>query len=46
MFPVPESGAYICPDYESAYMTSFATLTEPVSILPVVGSVNRAGFAF
>ncbi len=42
MFPVPESGAYICPHYESAYMTSFATLTEPVSILPAVGSANRA----
>src|SRR5260370_11537929 len=37
-FPVVASSAYICPELEPAYMTPFATLTEPVSVAPAVGS--------
>ena len=32
------SSAYICPELEPAYMTPFATLTEPLSVVPGVGS--------
>src|SRR6267143_6931863 len=38
IFPVLVSSAYICPELEPAYMTPFATLTEPVSVAPAVGS--------
>src|SRR5580704_8913926 len=38
IFPVLASSAYICPEYEPAYMTPLATLTEPVSMVPTVGS--------
>src|ERR1700739_2629291 len=38
IFPVLVSSAYICPELEPAYMTPFATLTEPLSMLPGVGS--------
>jgi len=30
--------AYICPELEPAYMIPFATLTEPLSMAPGVGS--------
>ncbi len=36
--PVLVSSAYICPEYEPAYMTPLATLTDPVSMVPTVGS--------
>jgi hypothetical protein len=42
IFPVLESSAYICPDYEPAYMPPFASITEAVSMVPAVGSANGA----
>src|SRR5436309_4511657 len=36
--PFVASSAYICPELEPAYITPFATLTEPLSIVLAVGS--------
>src|SRR6202008_2899194 len=38
IFPVVVSSEYICPELEPAYITPFATLTEPLSMEPEVGS--------
>src|SRR5882762_6980544 len=40
ILPLVASSAYICPELEPAYMTPFATLTEPLSMLPAMGSAD------
>ena len=38
ILPFAASSAYICPELEPAYITPFATLTEPLSMVLAVGS--------